>query len=265
MLLIFQRLWQVNWAEQWQYRANLIMYLLYWLVSPIIYLAVWTSIANSKGDVNGFTANDFITYYMTLLIVDQITSNIVIHTFAYKIQDGTLSGELIRPIHPMLTNALVNNISFKALTIMGLIPVWIVLFFLFKPDFSNVTLNSILLAAPAAIMGFFIGYLLSASITALAFWTTRVYSIHEFYYALILLFSGQFVPLTLMPKLVQDIAQYLPFQLLIYFPVQLILGNLSSAQIMQGYMMAGIWFVISLTLFTFVWRNGVKRFSAVGA
>ena len=162
MLLIFQRLWQVNWAEQWQYRANLIMYLLYWLVSPIIYLAVWTSIANSKGDVNGFTANDFITYYMTLLIVDQITSNIVIHTFAYKIQDGTLSGELIRPIHPMLTNALVNNISFKALTIMGLIPVWIVLFFLFKPDFSNVTLNSILLAAPAAIIGFFIGYLLSA-------------------------------------------------------------------------------------------------------
>ena len=265
MLLIFQRLWQVNWAEQWQYRANLIMYLLYWLVSPIIYLAVWTSIANSKGDVNGFTANDFITYYMTLLIVDQITSNIVIHTFAYKIQDGTLSGELIRPIHPMLTNALVNNISFKALTIMGLIPVWIVLFFLFKPDFSNVTLNGILLAAPAAVMGFFVGYLLSAAITALAFWTTRVYSIHEFYYALILLFSGQFVPLTLMPKLVQDIAQYLPFQLLIYFPVQLILGNLSSAQIMQGYMMAGIWLVISLTLFTFVWRNGVKRFSAVGA
>jgi ABC-2 type transport system permease protein len=84
MFKIFQRLWQVNWAEQWQYRANLIMYLLYWLVSPIIYLAVWTSIANSKGSVNGFTANDFITYYMTLLIVDQITSNIVIHTFATR-------------------------------------------------------------------------------------------------------------------------------------------------------------------------------------
>ncbi len=76
------------------------------------------------------------------------------------------------------------------------------------------------------IMGFFIGFLLSAAITSLAFWTTRVYSIHEFYYALILLFSGQFVPLTLMPKLIQDIAQYLPFQLLIYYPIQLILGKL---------------------------------------
>ena len=265
MFNIFRRLWQVNWAEQWQYRANLIMYLLYWLVSPIIYLAVWTSIANSKGSVNGLTANDFTTYYMTLLIVDQITSNIVIHTFAYKVQDGSLSGELVRPIHPMLTNALVNNVAFKALTIMGFIPVWTVLYFLFKPDFSGVSITGILLAIPAMIMGFLIGFLLSASITSLAFWTTRVYSIHEFYYALILLFSGQFVPLTLMPKLIQDIAQYLPFQLLIYYPIQLILGKLTSAQILQGYMMGSIWLAVAVTVFNWIWRHGVKRYSAVGA
>jgi viologen exporter family transport system permease protein len=265
MFKIFQRLWQVNWAEQWQYRANLIMYLLYWLVSPIIYLAVWTSIAHSKGSVNGFTANDFVTYYMTLLVVDQITSNIVIHTFAYKVQDGSLSGELVRPIHPMLTNALVNNIAFKILTIMGFIPIWIILFFLYKPAYSDVALTGILLAIPAMVMGFLVGFLLSAAITSLAFWTTRVYSIHEFYYALQLLFSGQFVPLTLMPKLVQDVAQYLPFQMLIYFPIQLILGKLSSAQIIQGYVTGIIWLVVAISIFSWVWRNGVKRFSAVGA
>jgi len=265
MILIFQRLWQVNWAEQWQYRANLLMYLLYWLVSPIIYLAVWTSIATTRGGVNGFTANDFVTYYMTLLIVDQVTSNIIIHSFGYKIQDGTLSSELIRPIHPMLTNALVNNIAFKGLTIMGLTPIWFILFFLFKPDFSDVTLMGILLAIPAMVLGFVVGFLLSAAITALAFWTTRIYSIHEFYFALILLFSGQFVPLTLMPKVIQEIAQYLPFQLLIYYPIQLILGKLSTEQIVQGYVMGFIWLAVSLFLFNWVWRQGIKRFSAVGA
>jgi ABC-2 type transport system permease protein len=265
MLKIFQRLWQVNWAEQWQYRANLIMYLLYWLVSPIIYLAVWTSIAQSKGSVNGLTVNDFVTYYMTLLIVDQITSNIVIHTFAYKVQDGSLSGELVRPIHPMLTNALVNNIAFKALTIMGFVPIWIVLFFLYKPDFSGVTLANVLLSIPAMMLGFSVGYLLSAAITALAFWTTRVYSIQEFYYALTLLFSGQMVPLTLMPRLIQDIAQYLPFQLLLYFPIQLILGKLSTAQIIQGFVTGFVWLALAILIFNWVWRNGVKRYSAVGA
>lgn len=265
MFLIFKRLWQVNWAEQWQYRANLLMYLMYWLVSPIIYLAVWTSIANVKGDVNGFTANDFITYYMVLLICDQVTSNIIIHTFAYKIQDGSLSGELIKPVHPMLTSALVNNVAFKMLSMMGLTPIWVILYFLFKPDFSNVVFQNVLLAIPVMVIAFLIGYLLSATITALAFWTTRIYSIHEFYFALILLFSGQFVPLPLMPKVIQDIAQYLPFQLLLYFPIQLILGKLSADQIVMGYVMAGVWLVLAAFLFNIVWRNGVKRYSAVGA
>lgn len=265
MFLIFKRFWQVNWAEQWQYRANLLMYLLYWLISPIIYLAVWVSIANAKGDVSGLTANDFITYYMTLLVVDQLTSNIIIHIFAYKVQDGSLSPELIRPVHPMLTNALVNNIAFKALNLLVFVPIWIVLWLLYQPDFSAVAWQNVLLAIPAMLIGFMVGFLLSGAITSLAFWTTRVYSIHEFYYALALLFSGQFVPLTLMPQLVQDLAQYLPFQLQIYFPIQLILGRLSSEQILQGFVSGAVWLVIALALFNWVWREGVKRYSAVGA
>jgi ABC-2 type transport system permease protein len=265
MLRIYRRLWQVNWAEQWQYRANLLMFLLYWLVSPIVYLAVWTTVAKSQGSVGGLTANDFVTYYMVLLIVDQLTSDITIHILAYKIQDGTLSGDLIKPVHPILTNTLVNNLAFKALTFMVLIPVWLVLALLFRPDFSGVTWQAALLAVPALVMGFAISFLMGATITCLAFWTTRVYSLSEFYYALHLLFSGQFVPLVLMPKLVQTLAQFLPFQLRLYFPIQLILGKLSPEVIVQNYALDVVWLAIAFALFSWVWRAGVKRFSAVGA
>jgi ABC-type uncharacterized transport system permease subunit len=79
MLRIYYRFWQVNWYEQWQYRANLLMYLLYWLVSPVVYLSVWTTIARSQGSVNGLTANYFVTYYLTLLIADTLTSDITVH------------------------------------------------------------------------------------------------------------------------------------------------------------------------------------------
>jgi len=265
MLNIFKRLWQVNWAEQWQYRANLIMYILYWLVSPIIYLAVWTSIANANGSVNGLTANDFITYYMILLIVDQLTSNIIIHVFAYKVQDGTLSGELIKPIHPMLTSTLVNDIAFKSLNLIVLTPIWIILALLFKPDFASVSINGILFALPAILLGYMINFLLSGTITSLAFWTTRVYSIHEFYYACILLFAGQFVPLQLMPQVIQNISKFLPFQLFMYLPIQIIQGKMSTSNILEGYISGIIWLAVALMLFRWVWREGVKRYSAVGA
>jgi ABC-type uncharacterized transport system permease subunit len=45
----------------------------------------------------------------------------------------------------------------------------------------------------------------------------------------------------------------------------LILGKLPTEQIVMGYVMAGVWLVLSIILFNLVWRNGVKRYSAVGA
>ena len=159
-----------------------------------------------------------------------------------------------------------NNLAFKALIFIVFLPVWVVLVLLFQPDFSAVTWQNVLAGAP--------GLLRSASpstscsarrITSLAFWTTRVYSLHEFYYALAVLFSGQFVPLALMPPVVQQIAQFLPFQLMIYFPIQLILGLLPPDAILRNFALGLIWLTIAYGLFNLVWRRGVKRFSAVGA
>ena len=226
---------------------------------------MWTSIANANGSVEGLTANDFITYYMILLIVDQLTSNIVIYLFAYKVQDGTLSGELIKPIHPVLTNTLMNDLASKTLNLLVLIPVWIVLALLFKPQFDSISINGILLSVPIIMMGYMINFLISSAITSLSFWTTRVYSVHEFYYALILLFAGQFVPLQLMPETIQNIGKFLPFQLLMYLPIQIIQGKMTANDITQGYISGVIWLTVSFMLFRLVWREGVKRYSAVGA
>ncbi len=265
MFRIYLRFWQVTWAEQWQYRANLLMYLLYWLVSPVVYLAVWVTIANSQGSVQGLTANDFITYYLTLLIVDQLTSEITIHVFAYKIQDGTLSGDLLRPIHPIMTSALVYNLAFKALNLIAFIPVWFILYLLFRPDYSSVTWSSVLLAIPAILIGFWLSFLFGAIITCMAFWTTRVYSLSDFFNMFVILLSGQFVPLQLMPPAIQTVAQFLPFQMFRYVPIEIILNRLPPDQILRDYAVSLVWLVILQLLFTIVWREGVKRFSAVGA
>jgi ABC-2 type transport system permease protein len=265
MIRTYQRLWQVNWAEQWQYRANLMMYLLYWLVSPVIYVAVWTTVARSQGSVQGLTANDFTTYYLALLLVDTLTADITIHLLAHKIHDGTLSGDLLKPVHPILTGTLVNNLAFKALTLLGLVPIWVGLCFLFQPDFSGVTLGSFLLALAAAALGFAINFLIGAAITCVAFWTTRVYAVVEFYFAVVVLLGGQFVPLDLLPPVVQNIARLLPFQLLKYFPIQLSLGRLTPEAIALNFALGFFWLAVVWVIFQLVWRAGVKRFSAVGA
>lgn len=265
MMRILQRFWQVNWAEQWQYRANMLMYLAYWLVSPVVYLTVWSAVANAQGDVRGLTAQDFVTYYMTMLVVDVLTSEITIHIFGYRIQDGTLSSELLRPVHPMFTVALANNLAFKVLTFGGLVPIWLILFFLVRPDYSTVTLQSALLTLPALVLGFGISFLIGAIVTSLAFWTTKLYALADFVYAWMMLLSGQFVPLQLMPPVIQGIAQALPFQLIRYFPVQLFLNKLPPDAIVRNFALGLGWFAVLLVGFQLIWRAGVRRFSAVGA
>lgn len=265
MLRIYTRFWQINWAEQWQYRANLLMYLLYGLVSPVVYLSVWRAVAAGQGEVNGLTVNDFTVYYLTLLIVSKLTDEMTIYILAYKVQDGTLSGDLLRPVHPVLTGALVYNIAFKVLNLLVLVPIWIVLVLLFRPDFSAVTIGNLLLAVPVVVLSFAINFLLGAVVTCVAFWTTRVYSVSEFMYGFVLLLGGTFVPLSLLPEFAQKIAMVLPFQLFIYFPIQLILGRLSPVDIMQNVGLQVLWLAVMALGFRWIWREGVKRFSAVGA
>jgi ABC-2 type transport system permease protein len=265
MTKIFLRLWQINWAEQWQYRANLIMYVFYGLVSPVVFLSVWRSVATAQGSVSGLTANDFTVYYLLLLLVSQLTGEITIHILAYKIQDGTLSNELLRPVHPILTNTLVYNLAFKVLNFIALLPVWILLLLLFRPDFQGVTLPNVLLGILAGMVAFVLNFHLGAIITCVAFWTTRVYSLSEFVYGFYMLLGGTFVPLELLPPFAQRIALALPFQFFFYFPIQLILGKLSQAQILTNFAVLGLWLVASVVGFRVIWREGIKRFSAVGA
>lgn len=265
MFKVFLRLWQVNWAEQWQYRANMMMYVVYSLVSPVVYLSVWRSVAAGQAAVSGYTANDFTVYYLMLLIVSNLTGEITIHILAYKIQDGTLSGELLRPAHPILTQALVYNIAFKALTFIVLTPIWLLLFLLFRPDFSGVTAGTLLVGVPALLLGFAINFLFGAAVTCVAFWTTRVYALSEFLYALVMMLGGSFVPLGLLPGAVQQVAQFAPFQLYLYFPVELILGRLSPDQIALNFTLQAAWLAVMAAVFGFAWREGIKRFSAVGA
>ena len=56
--------------QQFQYRAATYMYLLGMVAEPVIYLVVWTTIAEqSGGTVGGLTAGEFAAYYIVWTLV----------------------------------------------------------------------------------------------------------------------------------------------------------------------------------------------------
>jgi ABC-2 type transport system permease protein len=97
-----------------------------------------------------------------------------------------------------------------------------------------------------------------------AFWTTRINAINQVYFVIFLFFSGRLAPLDLLPSFAQTLATLLPFRWMLSFPLELLLGLLSTQEILTGYAMQLGWTAVVVALMLLAWRSGVRQFSAVG-
>ena len=88
--------------RQFQYRAATYMYLLGMVAEPVIYLVVWTTIAEeSGGTVSGLTTGELAAYYIVWTFVRQMGLVFTPYGWEWRIREGELSGQLLRPIHPI--------------------------------------------------------------------------------------------------------------------------------------------------------------------
>jgi ABC-2 type transport system permease protein len=170
---------------------------------------------------------------------------------------------LLRPVHPVHAD-IAQNISYKLLTSAVMLPVAAVLTLVFRPAF-HASAWEVIAFIPALALAFCVRFAIEWTLALMAFWVTRVSAVNEVYYVAMLFLSGQMAPLSLFPEPIRVVASLLPFRWIASFPVELILGRLSSSEIAIGLAAQLVWLAISVALVSFIWRAGVRRYSAVGA
>jgi len=249
--------------QQFQYRAATYMYLVGMVAEPVIYLVVWSTIADqSGGTVGGLTAGEFAAYYIVWTLVR--TMNIVFTPYGWeeRIREGELSGQLLRPLHPIHYD-LAWFAGGKVPWVLFYLPIAVVLTLVFNPTFDVRPLE-IAVFAIAVWGAYLIRSFYQSALGLITFWTTRVGALFQLYITLELLLSGRLVPLTLMPEWVQTVAWFLPFRWTFYFPIQTLVGDLSNEQLLGGLAMQVLWTLIGIGLFSLVWRHAIRRYTAVG-
>jgi len=249
--------------QQFQYRAATYMYLVGMVAEPVIYLVVWSTIADqSGGTVGGLTAGEFAAYYIVWTLVR--TMNIVFTPYGWeeRIREGELSGQLLRPLHPIHYD-LAWFAGGKVPWVLFYLPIAVVLTLVFNPTF-DVRPIEIAVFAIAVWGAYLIRSFYQSALGLITFWTTRVGALFQLYITLELLLSGRLVPLTLMPEWVQTVAWFLPFRWTFYFPIQTLVGDLSNQQLVGGLAMQVTWTLIGIGLFSLVWRHAIRRYTAVG-
>jgi len=260
---VYRAFFQISFAIQLQYRASMIIWLLGIILRPVIYLVVWSTVARSTGgSVGGFTPEDFAAYYIIFMVVDHLTFTWIMWEYDYRIRMGDFSVMLLRPIHPVHGD-IADNIAYKLLTLVILLPVVALLIWLFTPVFQ-MEWWAVLTFIPALGLSFLGRFLLGWTLAMLAFWTTRIAALNESFFVLELFFAGRLAPLAIMPVFLQSAANLLPFKWLVAFPVELLQGLLTPREALFGLGMQLFWLGIILVMMRLIWQAGIRRYAAFG-
>ncbi len=261
---VYAQQFRTTLASMLQYRASLVIWLIGHVLEPLIYLVVWSTVSRSSGgSVGGYGPGDFAAYFIVLMVVNHITYTWVMYEYEYRIRQGSLSFDLLRPLHPIHSD-IADNMTSKLVTMPAMLIIAVVLALIFHPTIHT---RPWALAAfvPAILLAFLVRFLTEWTLALAAFWTTRVSAVNQAYFIAALFLSGQIAPLSLLPFPVRVAAWVLPFRWTIGFPVELLLGRLTLVQALTGMAVQAAWLALGLILLRVVWRAGLRVYSAVGA
>lgn len=249
--------------SQLHYRAATYMYLVGMVAEPVIYLVVWTTIASSHGgQVAGITSGEFAAYYIVWTLVRNMNIVFTPYGWEWRIREGRLSGQLLRPLHPIHYD-IADFAGGKVIWVLLYLPIAAGLTLVFKPTLNVTPLDAIVFSI--AIWGAYLIRTMNLWLLGMVtFWTTRGSAIFQTYMMAELLLSGRLVPLQLMPAWAQGAASWLPFKWTFYFPIEALVGHLSATSLLGGLGIQILWIAIGGCLVWLFWRASVKHYSAVG-
>lgn len=259
---LYSTLGRTSIMEQFQYRAANYFYMIGMVAEPIVYLVVWSTIARQQGgSVGGYTPGTFAAYYIVWTLVRNM--NIVFTPFGWeeRIREGQLSGQLVRPIHPIHYD-LGFFAGWKVVVIVLWIPLAAVLSLIFQPELGP-TVGQVAAFLIAIWGAYLIRSLLLWMLGMVTFWTTRVSALFEAFFAAELLLSGRLLPVSLMPQWVQTLAGYLPFESTFGFPITALVGPISDGDLVRGLAKQLVWIVLGTIGVRVMWRRAVRAYTAV--
>lgn len=251
-------LW-VYYAYMVEYRAELIL----WVLSgslPLILMGVWIEAA--EGGQFGLQPVDFARYFLAAFIARQFTVVWVVWEFEKEVVEGRLSPRLLQPMDPVWHHV-ASHIS-ERLARMPFMVFLVLLFFALYPQaFWLPSLGQVLLFLVAIALAFVLRFLIQYTFALVAFWTERASAIEQFWMLFFLFLSGLIAPLEVFPPGVREVALWTPFPYLVYFPAGILVGL--PVNILQGLLVMLGWSGLFFGLNRWLWRQGLKQYSGMGA
>ena len=260
--------WQASFKTSLTKSLNYKINFLLLLVVPVcVFFAIkynlWRSIyaVHPEKQIGGYSFSRMIEYQLWILVFELFISRSVffVENISSDIRLGKISSFLLYPFGFMshqfvlflsdkLLQFFIASFCFGLVLVMG----WIEF-----PLILNL-LKSLTLILMIGLFWFFV----QMSLSFLSFWLEETWSLNLSVRFIATFFSGSILPLDLFPSFLQKLLYWTPFPYLMYFPIQMVMGD--EVSFLSCFLVLLIWIFIMFFLAKMIWRKGLKFYTGAG-
>jgi ABC-2 type transport system permease protein len=263
----YTKILRVSISERMTYRGDFLLGTILRFLPLVTTILLWKAIYAGSGqsELSGFRYREMIAYLL-LTHISRMFSSMpgLAGGIARDIREGTLKRYLIQPVD-MIGYLVSYRIAHKiAYITMSFIP-YASLFLICRGYFDRFPDALTMLAyAISLVLAFFVGFFFEASVGMVGFWFLDVTSLLYIVMTLNFFISGHMLPLDLLPQPWAGFLKAMPFQYMAYFPAVVFLRKIQGWELVYHLLLELFWALFFLALARWLYRLGLKRYSAYG-
>lgn len=246
------------------YKADFIIYIIANMVFFFISFALWKNIYSTSGvtEINTYSLTQTITYYFITSFIFRLDPTFSMY-LNETIWNGNFTNDLIKPWNAVLVD-IVYTLNELFLDLLLYLPFC---FFIFMIAFQYISITSF-----ANLIYFLVTVILGIFLAISFYDIIHAFSLHfgdqdaniSLISYIVAFLAGGVFPLAFLPEKLKNIFEVLPFRFLFDVPANIYLGKLSSLEIFSAWTQMILWIIGFFTIFYFIYKTGLKKYTGTG-
>jgi ABC-2 type transport system permease protein len=270
----FRKYWVIlttRTQEDMSYRMNYLFGAVFRFLPLVTTIFLWYAIYQSRltggisASIEGMSYEDMVAYYAIMYIARGFSSMPgASRDISVDIKDGLLNRYLVRPMSYLwyqVMYRMAHKLVFWYVAIFTFPPIFFLMrhYFSHSPSFWEWAAFVVSL-----FVAFWIGMLFCFLVGTLAFWFQEISTFLFVIMTIEFFLSGHLIPLNMLPAAFQPLFLFSPFGYEGYWPCMILLGKVPTNQLAQLLGIGFLWIGVFYGLCRWMWKQGLKRYSAVG-
>lgn len=264
MLRKWRAVFSIYFQEGLAYRASGLIWVMTDVTTAVTMPLVWVKANQASGKaIAGFTASDFVLYYLCMLLIGCFVTSHILWELSMEIKEGQFSTALIRPMS-FYQITFLRNFSWRIIRPTLFLPFFCLMIWAYHGYLGQAHVYLGWQFWTALILGHLISFNVAYMMAMLALFIQEAQSVFELYYIPMLFLSGQLFPIAVLPGWAKALSYAFPFYFTTGLPTEILVGRVSGPSTLTLITGQVAWMVGAYLVSQVLWKKGLRHYTAVG-